>query len=649
MAVRYRKGSGNNVSWSFFCLQKKGFFFTVDALLAASILLGGLIILSSNYISTQPTIHLNYLSQDIINCLDTLKINELNNSYVDGLIANGNITDTNNSILQQVGEFWAAEKFEIARMFMGNITEDILPDRYGFGMWISEDLIYQRDNPPPSSRSSARKLISGIEKKKPVKGFISKARANNFIKVGTEVISFSPEGAGWEGDFSNPGEVVIQKYFELPANINVTNSTFYVSLHMEDDGPDWQVININNGLCTINRDQIDFFGGEEGTFDIINIAGCIHNGTNKVTLRLRNPGYNGHIHPGMLIKVDYNINESTQTYNNTFSKRYYFDNLTSNEGSTHQSGAWASLPFYIPEDAVNISVSMRIAGKNIRNYTGSGTFSSWSGWKYMRDYDYILFVNGGSPFASSANPAANPVYSYNSSQISSKLVDGTNVVSVYFNNYGDSSWGGGHPQIYSDPINYPNNSSYVEVNYSLPQAVAPYGSIKITHFKEFGGSANWLKETSFKFPQQAIEMGDVFTHIVQQYSYIVDVRADTYTPPSHLVFTSPSSRAVPTTVFIPGSVLDLSSTANNYVRVSDRNYNEILPETSVEYSFYVPSFVGYRNVFATQNEAETDALSRLNQTVGVFVSAENLVVESSEMRDVPTMWGPAVMEVRVWH
>ncbi|MBD3355196.1 hypothetical protein GF361_04390 [Candidatus Woesearchaeota archaeon] len=144
-------------------------------------------------------------------------------------------------------------------------------------------------------------------------------------------------------------------------------------------------------------------------------------------------------------------------------------------------------------------------------------------------------------------------------------------------------------------------------------------------------------------------MGEIFTHIVEQYSYIVDVEADIYTPPSNLVFTSPSSRAVPTSVYVPGDVFALSPTANNYIRVSDRNWNDILPESSVEYNFYVPSFVGYGNVFSTQQEAENDAISRLNDTLGAFISAENIVVESSEMKDVPTMWGPAVMEVRVWH
>ena len=627
---------------------KKAVFFTIDALLAASILLGGILLLSAHYVNEQPTAHLNYLSQDIINCLSTLKVNELNSSYIDGLIADGNITNVNNSILQQVGEFWAAENFDTASEFMDNVTKNIIPDRYGFGIWVNNELIYQRDQPPPRSRAVAMRLISGIEKKKPIEGFMSKARANNFIKSSTEIISFSPEGAGWDGSFDDPGEAVIDKYFELPNNMNITDAVFYISLHIEDSGPSWEVININNGTCSIARDDINFIGGE-GTFDKKDISGCITTGMNNVRLRLRNIGYNGHIHPGMLIKINYTMNDTIPEYDNTFSKRYYFDNIVSNEGNDEKAGAWGIVPFFIPENTTDVSVRIHIEGRNIRDYTSWwGWFSSWSGFRSMRDYDYILFVNEDYPFDSDNSPESNPVYDYTPAELADEIIEGTNVVSVYFNNYGDYEWGDAMPQIYSDQVSNPENSSYVEVNYTFTET-KPYGSIKITKVEEFGGSADWEKETSFSFPQQAVEMGDVFTHIVQQYSYLVDVEADIYTPPANTVFSSPSARTVPTTVFIPGDVLDLSPSANNYIRVSDRNRNDILPDTSVEYSFYLPSFVGYGDVFLTQEEAEADALERLNQTLGEFISAENIVVESSEITDVPTMWGPAVIKVRAWH
>lgn len=627
-------------------INKKGLFFIIDALLASAIILGGLLLITSNYVSRQPNVHLNYLSQDLINSLSNYHLYEINNSYVQELIDNGNITNTDNTIIEQAGEFWAEGKNSIVYAFLGNITEGILPDNYGYGIWMDKEVLYKKDSPPPYSRSSSRKLISGIGKALPIKGYISRAMATTYSQNSTLIIPFYTAGAGWYGSQTNPGEVVIDKYFEMN-NVSVTNATFYISVHIQSGGPNYEIINFNNGTCIFYKDDLNFIGGD-GTFDTRQVTGCLVSGTNHIQLKLQNLGYNAHIHPGMLLKVNYFLNGSLPFYENQFSKRYYFDNVVSYEGSNKLSGAWQMVPFFIPEDATNISAAINIHGKNIRDYTGNLRFDSWDGKKYARDYDYILFLNENSPFDYDNHPPMNPQYNYSGAQVNSRLVEGTNIISVYFNNYGDQAWGGGMPQIYSDPINDPENSSYIEVNYSL-ERVAPYGHIPFTQVQEFGGAAHWQKETSFSFPEGAGMMGNVFAHIVQQYSYMVDVDADTYTPPLNRVFSSPSARAVPTAVYIPKNVLDLSPNANNYIRITDRARNDLLPYTAVEYTFYIPSMIGYGRVFSTQAEAEEDALNRLSDLLGDFISGDNIILESSQMNDVPTMWGPAVVEVRVWH
>ena len=635
----------------FFPSGKKAFFFTVDALLAASILLGGLILLTSSHTNRQPIVHLNYLSQDLIDSLDNLKINELDNYYVDELIANGNITNLNNSILQQLGEFWSNDRQDIAEYFMLNITQDVVPNIYGYGVWINNDLIFQRDTPPPRSRTAARKIISGVEKNKPISGYMSKARANTFTGMGTLILPFNAEGSGWKGSIIIPSDAVIDKYFELPADINITNETFYISVHIQSGGPDWDVVDINNGTCIITKDELDFITlGGDGTFDIKSIDGCLIKGLNHVVLRLRNLGYNAHIHPGMLLRVDYSLGGGIPTYDETFSTRYYLDNIISYEGSSKESGVWQIAPFFIPEDAMNVTVTTRIVGRNIIDYTSPGKFGSWWGWKDKRDYDYMFFINEDIPFDYDGSPLVNPIYEYNAVQLEDEIIVGaTNVVGVYFNCYGDYPWGEDETQIYTDAINDPENSSFIEVNYSLSSSPAPYGSIRVNLLKEFGGIADWRKETSFSFPEYANTMGNVFLHLVQQYSYKVDINADIYTPPLNDVFDSPSVRAVPTTTYIPKNFLDLSPVANNYVRVTDIGGNDILPYTAVEYNFYVSSFVGYGAVFETLAEAQNDSMVRLNETLGEFISSDDILIESSDMRGVPTLWGPSVMEVRVWH
>jgi len=344
-------------------MNQKGFFFTVDALLAASVLLGGLLLISSYYVNDQPTIHLNYLAEDILTALDVITVGDFSNSYVQDLIANGTIEDLDTSLLQQAGIFWADSQFGLAQAFIENITSSLLPARYGFGVWIDNDLIYQRNNPPPTSRSSARKLVSGVEKEKPIEGFIAKAKANTYTKVGSTILSFSPEGSGWKGGSSNPGEAIIDKHFTVPSSYTLTNATFYVSIHIQSTGADWEIININNGTCSIWRDNITLIGGE-GTFDKKDITGCIVNGDNHIQVTLRNIGYHGHIHPGMLVRLDYTLNGTTSDpFDPIISERIHFDNILSKEGEDSKSGVWQIVPFYVPEGATNVSVKLHIEGR----------------------------------------------------------------------------------------------------------------------------------------------------------------------------------------------------------------------------------------------------------------------------------------------
>ena len=276
----------------------------------------------------------------------------------------------------------------------------------------------------------------------------------------------------------------------------------------------------------------------------------------------------------------------------------------------------------------------------------SNSFESWSGNKNQKDYDYILFVNHDTPFASDASPSSTKTYKYTSSQLVPLFVNGTNVVVAYFNNYGDRSWGSSNVSIYSDEINDPANSSFLELNYTLTTSL-PYGHIEISALKEAGGSEDFRKTVNFSFPSNSV-MSDVFGHVAQRFSYLVRVEADDYNPPSTVVFESPASRAVPTDIFIPTATLSGSPTATNFIRFTDLNNNDILPNTSVEYRFYLPAFVGFGDVFPALDDAVEDARARLTAILQPYVSAGSITVATSNITDVPSLWGPTIAEVRVW-
>lgn len=265
----------------------------------------------------------------------------------------------------------------------------------------------------------------------------------------------------------------------------------------------------------------------------------------------------------------------------------------------------------------------------------------------MRDYDYMVFLNSEVPFDSDRNPSVNPVYSYSPSEVAPYLVEGTNLVAVYINTFEDYVWGRDTTVVYSDPLGNSSGSSYVEVNYSMPPAV-PYGVIEVRVVEDFGGEPSYTKDTDFSFPAEAESASSVFLHPVEKYSYITRAYADTGYPPGNLVFESPASRAVPSDIYVPLNVIDDTPGFTNYVRLQEASWNEVLPNSTVDYGFYIRGFVGYGEVFATRSESVDDAVDRLSVMLGSYVDASDIVIDNTTMSGVPSLWGPAVAEVRVW-
>jgi hypothetical protein len=632
--------------------KRKGLFFTIDALIAALIMITGLLMITSSYVSEQPKTMKASMSQDLLNILAEMKVYEANSTYIQELVSNGTIKDVNITLLQQIGEFWSNGNMTLAHDFALDVSEGILPNIFGYNIIFDNETIYTRSNPVMNSLVTSKKVITGIEKSKPIKGYIAKAHATSVHKTTNLVVPFSPAGAGWKGSTANAGIVQVIKVFTLP-NVTLNYAKAYLSFHLDRGSVNWNVINMNNGRCNITRDNMNLGAGNEGVFRVFNInASCFNVGSNTLRLDLRNNGYNAHVHPGTFFIMNYNQTEALQYLGWTHSDRIYFDNVNSTQGGgSSGAGPWVITPFHIPTDATNISVSIKVVGKGIFDYTLSCTsarrFSGWGNWRCFKDYDYMIFLNEEIPMDSSGNPGTNPSYFYGPSQTRSRIINGTNIISVYFNNFGDDYWGQGTEVIYSDPINNASGSSYVEVNYSSPP-VLPYGVIEVRQVKEFGGIENPTKDSDFSFPVEAMGISSVFVHPVELYSYITRVYSDTGYPPQNMIFESPSPRAVPSEVYIPLWTIDPTPSMLNYERITETSGNDVLPNSTIDYGFYIRGFVGYGQVFSSYGESIDDAIARLQAVLGSYVNASDIVIENTTMSGVPSLWGPAVAEVRVW-
>jgi hypothetical protein len=636
--------------------SKKAYFFTIDALIALGIIIVALALSSLYHNSKEGASNINLLAEDMITTLAYLKIDETNNPYINELIANGTITDLNNTVLEQIGEFWVQNMTEKAQKIIQNLSHGMIPPIYGFGFWIDDENIFLRNTTSEAtSLTTSKKMVSGYQKEMLTEGYIARAWARKIVKNTSVVIPFSPEGAGWLGSWSDRGTVEITKNFEIPSNANISASTFYISIHNDVGGDDWQIININNGACTFNRNEL-YLGGGEGIIDKKDITGCINIGNNTVKMVLKNYGYNAHMHPGTRIEVEYTVVQKVEAVLKNVTKRFYFDNVLSIKGSSDVSGAWALLPFYIPEDAQGPTATLHLNLKDVDDVLDR-YYQLFSGWKYQDAWDIRIYINSDDVFWQDNPSASNDIddgyydgnpYNYsNSWDITDELVNGTNVVTVYVNNYGDDVGGRYNTTIYSDSINDPVNSSYIEVNYQT-EPHFEYGTIDITLTEEFGGSPDNDKTKSFNIGTEALEALSAFAHILQQYSMEIDAYAGSSSPPPNLVFRSPSARAVPTSVYIPQSFIVISNTTNNYVRIKDDPGNDIYPESAIEYTLLFPSQVPYGGLFENESAAQQDALARLNQTLGDTASAVTVELDSNKITNVPTLWGPAIAEARIW-
>ncbi|MBI3034588.1 hypothetical protein HYY72_05510 [Candidatus Woesearchaeota archaeon] len=145
-------------------MGKRGYFFTLDAFVAMGIIVIGLVmILTSNYYSPV-TVQPIALSNDVILSLSSTKVTEANNNYTLNLVLNGSITNKDNSLLQQAGEFYVNNQRSMSSNFVRNVTYSLVPQQYSFNVSINRTTIYNRGSLAKSSRLvvSTKSIVFGV-------------------------------------------------------------------------------------------------------------------------------------------------------------------------------------------------------------------------------------------------------------------------------------------------------------------------------------------------------------------------------------------------------------------------------------------------------------------------------------------------------
>jgi hypothetical protein len=118
-------------------MKKRGYFFTLDSFIATSIVVVGIALVLFSRANKPYEMQTAFISQDVIETTYSVRISEISgNSYVDNLINNSNITNTQNTVLQQIGEFCYRGMNETAINFTKRVFIKTVPEAYNFQLLI---------------------------------------------------------------------------------------------------------------------------------------------------------------------------------------------------------------------------------------------------------------------------------------------------------------------------------------------------------------------------------------------------------------------------------------------------------------------------------------------------------------------------------
>jgi len=222
--------------------NKRGVFFSIDALIAVTILIITLLFIfpTIKYPSYESSI-----PSDVMNTFSQLKIGEINNSYVKSLISAGLIINLNNSILEQIGEFYVTN-LTIAKN-LGNSIFSNLNTSENIGIWYEDVLIASKNSTSFDLAENIeidKQVISGIKSGGSVTGysaraFLSKSSPTKYFYFGGYVgdgnVSINLSDGGDVSDVNI--EIAVNKDFDIYINgiysghYQNSSSTFIPSIY----------------------------------------------------------------------------------------------------------------------------------------------------------------------------------------------------------------------------------------------------------------------------------------------------------------------------------------------------------------------------------------------------------------------------------
>ena len=301
-------------------MNKRGYYFTLDAMIGLVIILG--VLMTVNTVKQEEQTSSPDIQRDLIETLTSLKMSEINNSYAETL-RQENKTSENFTVLEQIVEYHARDMSE-GKELTESIFQNLETSR-NFGMWFDGELIASNNESPLRNSTkvwSSRQFIRGIEKSEGegIRGYSAKAQ---LIKSKDKEYHYF---GGYFGEGNISLKIDCKGSVENVALEIATNKNFDIYINGEFSG------HYENSSTERNPSK----------YDISSYSERFVEGENIVKLA----GEDLYVAGGHL-KITYN---SSQPYNRT--NRYHFPGI---EGLINVYDG-----FYVPGNLTNMNISLHM-------------------------------------------------------------------------------------------------------------------------------------------------------------------------------------------------------------------------------------------------------------------------------------------------
>ncbi|MGV8086044.1 MAG: hypothetical protein ACP5N1_00280 [Candidatus Woesearchaeota archaeon] len=316
--------------------SKKAIFYTMDALLASMLLIGAILLIYGVYSPEDTEIEQQtFISQDVLTIISELKINEINNSFVYEEILNGNITDINNSVLDQIGEYWALGQPLKAQRLLGEIVNSSIPNNYGLNTTMGNKTLFLQEINSKINSVAANRMISGIEEGKPILG----SSGTSYLK---KINDKKTSTYAYFGGFVGQGNITKMVYLT-----NLTVTKMVLELDVATLGT-FQ-LKINGQYCNSSVGVSMFIPSNSNSssdyWDITSCNSSLIIGENAFVFYFTDLG-NAYISGGY-IKIDY----ETDAFLDSTYDDYKLEKISGIDGAVNLYDS-----FYVPGELTNLSI-----------------------------------------------------------------------------------------------------------------------------------------------------------------------------------------------------------------------------------------------------------------------------------------------------